>query len=142
MEDAYNNCLGSKGLRRVLAFQAEKDGITPTGAASPVGDTTTTEPDSTEVLDAIYEGVLSLEDNATTIIIDTKGQDEDILALGSLNAGCILIELEAPERVKQSVKSTRAMDGRMSGAWGEYSAQWSYHPDSGMDMIIYKNEGN
>jgi hypothetical protein len=34
------------------------------------------------------------------------------------------------------MEQTRALDGRQQDTWGGYTASWSYHPDSGMELIV------
>lgn len=79
---------------------------------------------------------LKLEDDGKTLIIDTVG-DKDFggTDLGELN--CVLNELDAPARVRTSIDQTRALDGRLSESWDGIIVEWSYHPDSGLQMIIY-----
>ncbi len=42
-----------------------------------------------------------------------------------------------PERVRNHVASTRALDGIQEDDWNGYSAQWSYHPDDGLSITIW-----
>jgi len=41
-----------------------------------------------------------------------------------------------PSFVSEAVWATRALDGRQEDSWPGYTAAWSYHPDSGLRMII------
>lgn len=34
------------------------------------------------------------------------------------------------------MSQTRALDGTQHGTWGNISASWTYHPDSGLDAVL------
>jgi hypothetical protein len=34
------------------------------------------------------------------------------------------------------MEQTRALDGRQSETWEDFSASWTYHPDNGLDVLI------
>ncbi|KUG58985.1 hypothetical protein [Nesterenkonia jeotgali] len=50
--------------------------------------------------------------------------------------GCIMEEIDAPTHVKDDVSRTRALDGTRDTSWGDYSASWTFHPDSGLNIQI------
>jgi hypothetical protein len=41
-----------------------------------------------------------------------------------------------PESVTAQMDGTRALDGRQPASWDGYTASWTFHPDSGFDLII------
>lgn len=45
---------------------------------------------------------------------------------------CIASRLRVPDRVNEQIAATRAVDGIQIANFGDYQAQWSYHPDSGL----------
>lgn len=49
---------------------------------------------------------------------------------------CFLDELDAPESLKTKLGQTRALDGTQSAAWAEFEATWTYHPDSGLNLLV------
>lgn len=51
-------------------------------------------------------------------------------------------ELNLPSSVVNEISRTRALDGRMSETFDYVSLSWSYHPDSGLNLIIKKNALN
>lgn len=65
---------------------------------------------------------------------------------------CLLEGIQTPDHVTRSMDTTRALDGRQDASWdflapegdaawdGQVSAEWSYHPDSGMNLIVTKNQ--
>jgi hypothetical protein len=80
-----------------------------------------------------------LADGDTTLVIDTKG-DDDYAGVDYSTLACALDELGTPTRVVTAIESTRALDGRQSDSWDGFAASWSYHPDTGMDLIVSFDE--
>lgn len=76
-----------------------------------------------------------LDDGGSSLTIDTKGSDD---AVGDeiVEAFCALRALNAPDYLIELMQTTRAMDGRQSEEWDGYRADWSYHPDSGLQLTI------
>lgn len=74
------------------------------------------------------------------------GDGGDTLALrsvGNKSAGltevqleCFLDELEVTDAIRTELGTTRALDGRQSADWDGYHATWTYHPNSGLAMVI------
>ncbi len=94
-------------------------------------------------LDA-QEGV-ELVDGDRSLLIDTAGQDQiiDALIAGTTatgatleDLGCVLGQTGAPQAVIAEMNATRALDGRRTGSWDDITASWSYHPDTGMDLVL------
>lgn len=81
---------------------------------------------------------LSLVDDDRTLVIDMKGA-EDLLGVDHLTVSCVLAELETPARVVELMNGTRALDGRQSDTWDSFTATWSYHPDTGLDLLIVED---
>lgn len=50
--------------------------------------------------------------------------------------GCVMDEIDAPTHVKDDVSRTRALDGTRDTSWGDYSASWTFHPDSGLNIQL------
>lgn len=51
---------------------------------------------------------------------------------------CVLEALEVPERVRSHIGSTRALDGMQEDSWDDYNARWTYHPDAGITVTIWR----
>jgi hypothetical protein len=66
--------------------------------------------------------------------VHTEGKEEPGMTVTQL--ACILLELQTPVSVVAVMEETRALDGRQEGTWEGFKASWTYHPDTGMDMII------
>lgn len=76
-----------------------------------------------------------LSDDGRTLMLDHQGQDESRgLTYDVLD--CILTELEVPASVWHEMEKTRALDGRQSASWDGIEASWSYHPDTGLDVVL------
>lgn len=92
--------------------------------------------DANDGLMEYFDGVLAIEDDGRTLVLQTKPKDEDPLGLSALTLDCVVTELGMPTWVEKSISTTRALDGRQSADWDEYSAQWGYHPDNGLNLIV------
>lgn len=81
-----------------------------------------------------------VKDQGNTITFDTKGAHDaagDPLA----DVACVLTTLNAPSRVVAAMDATRALDGVQKDAWDGIDARWSYHPDSGLNLILSDSRG-
>lgn len=52
------------------------------------------------------------------------------------DVACVLAGLKAPQHIYSLIDATRALDGMQSESWGDYVARWTYHPDSGLTVVI------
>lgn len=78
---------------------------------------------------------ITVGDGGTTLLLDHKGEDETAGA-SIEDVVCVLFGLGVPDSVVAQMDSTRALDGRQSASWDGYEVLWSYHPDTGIDMIV------
>lgn len=46
--------------------------------------------------------------------------------------GCVSARLGLPDRIREQMGATRAIDGIQSAEFDDYRAQWTYHPDDGL----------
>ncbi|WP_298040388.1 hypothetical protein [uncultured Microbacterium sp.] len=122
IERVYEACEGSKPIESYLADEGQSDN---SAALS-------------ETFSPMLEGVLALEDNGKTLIIQTKGQDDDPLGVGSLVVDCVFEELPVPAFVQTNIRSVTASSGRLSETWDGYEATFGYHPDNGANIVIVK----
>lgn len=76
-----------------------------------------------------------LSEDGRTLVLDHKGQ-EDATGLNFESVDCVLAELEVPANVSHEMEKTRALDGRQSASWEGIEASWSYHPDTGLDVVL------
>ncbi|QIK63850.1 hypothetical protein G7068_12095 [Leucobacter viscericola] len=60
------------------------------------------------------------------------GADSDVVF-------CILHELGAPQSIETKVGQTRSLDGTREAEWDGWKAQWTYHPDSGLNLLVERD---
>lgn len=89
-----------------------------------------------ESLAEYFDGVVSVEDAGKTLIVSTKSDDDDPIGVSTLALTCVEEELGMPKRVTESIAQTRSLDGRVSDEWDGFAAEWNYHPDNGLNLII------
>lgn len=77
------------------------------------------------------------------IVVGDEGQSVSMDSVGEESAGaeypdilCVLNELDVPDSVLNRINSTRALDGRQTAEWDNFTASWGYHPNSGANIII------
>lgn len=88
----------------------------------------------------------AIGDEGATLILDGAGKDDRKRVQGTTvtvgdnldieEIGCALGGVGTPDSVVAMMEGTRAMDGRQTHTADGYSYTWSYHPDSGLDIII------
>jgi len=74
-------------------------------------------------------------DEGRTLIVDTQGE-EDLGGASIEQLYCVLGELGVPASITARMGNTRGLDGVQTGSWPGYLVTWSYHPDTGLDLII------
>lgn len=77
-----------------------------------------------------------LADEDRTLVLDMKGKEAGSGNLTVEDVVCVLGDLEAPTSVVTLMEQTRALDGRQTAEWDGIDANWSYHPDSGLDVVL------
>jgi hypothetical protein len=82
-----------------------------------------------------------ISDGDRTLYLDMAGSQDGSGNLSVTQVQCILRALKTPDYVMREMASTRALDGRQSDTWADFSASWSYHPDSGLDVLIRQVNG-
>ena len=61
------------------------------------------------------------------------GGTRDMMLMGVV--GCINEKLAFREVVADRMEQTRSLDGTQTGTYGGVTVSWSYHPDSGMQVL-------
>ena len=89
---------------------------------------------------ALTKGSYTILDDGGAIEFDGAGLEKSGIPVGPEpeKVLCVMLELGAPQSVSTKVGQTRALDGTRETAWDGYAAQWTYHPDDGMNMLIEK----
>jgi len=85
---------------------------------------------------ALLQGNVVVEDDGKTLVVRTRSTDADPLGASTISLECVQVQLEVPTRITESISTTRALDGRQNDQWDDYTAQWGYHPDNGLSLII------
>lgn len=78
-------------------------------------------------------------DSGRTLTIDTAGTDTDSGTVTAEGLSCLLLWVDTPTSVTSQMEMTRALDGMQSAVWEGYTANWTYHPDAGLDITITDN---
>ncbi len=76
-------------------------------------------------------------DQGKTMIIKTRGE-KDPTGIGLDGLACIAVELDMSRAVVAHLDRTNALSGEQQDAWPGYTARWTFHPDSGVNMTIQK----
>lgn len=76
-------------------------------------------------------------DEGGSLDLDTRGE-KDPTGLTVDELYCVLDQIETPDGVISHMKRTRALDGRQSAEWKGMEASWSYHPDTGLDVLLIR----
>lgn len=71
-----------------------------------------------------------------TMFFDTAGDAEGSGDHDLYDALCTLRSLEAPEHVINHIGNTSSLQGMQSDSWGDFTAEWTYHPDQGLDIVF------
>lgn len=77
-----------------------------------------------------------LSDGDHTLFLDTTGRESGSGRYSVADLACVLNALQAPTYVVRAMEQTRALDGRQTETWEDFSASWTYHPDNGLDVLI------
>jgi len=74
-------------------------------------------------------------DEGQSLTLDTSGE-EDLGGISFMNLECMISALDIPDAIESRILATRALDGVQDATYDEVSLSWSYHPDSGMTLIV------
>jgi len=105
------------------------------GNAIAAASVSTVLPKAVDSCSARDKAGISLGDKDTSLTVDTEGKD-DTTGAAMEDLACILRELKVPDSVVAQMDSTSSLQGRQSAEWEELKASWTYHPDSGMKLIV------
>ena len=90
--------------------------------------------DATQACEVEADLFIQLGDEGQSLSMQTEGEESP--GADVADVVCVLGELNVPDSVLTRLSSTRALDGRQSADWSDYSASWGYHPDNGLDIVI------
>jgi hypothetical protein len=81
-------------------------------------------------------GVL-VSDGGNTLTVDMMGE-EDYTGANYMDVMCLIDAVKTPDYIISSIEATRALDGRQRDEFNGVEVSWSYHPDSGLDIVYHK----
>ena len=90
--------------------------------------------DAATACDVEANSWIEVGDEGRSISMKSEGEESDGADISDI--ACIFGELDTPDSVINRVDSTRALDGRQTATWNDFSASWGYHPDDGLDIVI------
>lgn len=80
------------------------------------------------------DSYIYIGDNGKTLLMD--GEGDDSAGAPSADVWCVLQELNVPESTISQMERTTSLMGVVSDSWDGISADWSYHPDNGFDVVL------
>ena len=81
--------------------------------------------------------VLVVADKGKTLTLTTAGKSGKSASYTDIeDVACVLYELEVPSYVTSHIDSTRALDGQQTDEWDGISARWTFHPESGLHLVL------
>lgn len=125
--------VGGSALGRSFEQQAAADAAAAQAAAAEAAKSSLFE-DALNKCGASSKA--TVEDDGRTLILDMRGSKSLSGTLTATETYCVLDALDVPTSVKSLMDTTRALDGRQTGSWGDIEASWSYHPDQGLDIVL------
>ena len=90
--------------------------------------------DAAETCNVTETAGIDIGDNGQSISMSSEGNESAGAEYSDIS--CVLGELEVPDSVDNRIGTTRALDGRQTADWDEFTASWGYHPDSGLNIVI------
>lgn len=83
---------------------------------------------------------IEVADSGTSIIMDGPADNSNQLTEFLTDLYCVLAELEVPDFVIHNLENTTSLMGLQQAEWSGIHAQWSYHPDNGLDLVLTDSE--
>ncbi|MGN7149279.1 hypothetical protein ACTHQ6_09845 [Arthrobacter sp. SAFR-179] len=83
-----------------------------------------------------HDADAKLGDNDTSLTLNGKGKEDLLTGLPDSMFDCILKAAKTPDYVRSQMGSTRALDGTQHASWDKISASWTYHPNTGLDVVL------
>ena len=79
--------------------------------------------------------LLVVADKGATLTLTTAGES-GVSYTDIEDVACVLAKLEVPSYVVSHIDSTRALDGQQTDEWDGISARWTFHPESGLHLVL------
>ena len=68
--------------------------------------------------------------------IELQGADEFGRGHDFSEIRCVLRELDIPDSLLSRMTNTTSLMGIVEGQWDVYKAEWTYHPDNGLNVFV------
>lgn len=80
------------------------------------------------------DSYIYIGDNGKSLLMD--GEGETSAGASSADVWCVLEALDVPESTVAQMEKTSSLMGVVSDSWDGISAEWTYHPDNGFDIVL------
>jgi hypothetical protein len=126
------------GIGAALVVQGDSDatGAAAEPAAEPEAGTRFEEAFAQAGVTSKY---ITVEDGGTSIIVDGPPDDTNTNTFYP-DLAALLSALDIPAYVVDQIDSTSSLQGLREASWYGIEAQWSYHPDNGLDLTLVDTE--
>ena len=78
---------------------------------------------------------ITVQDGGASIIVDGPSDSTNTNTFYP-DLAALLAALDVPSFVVDQIDSTTSLQGLREASWDGIEAQWSYHPDNGIDMTL------
>lgn len=112
---------------------------TPTSTPDSTANTEDSSDDEIAILAKIPDADVcgaALDYAGVSYTVSTDGRSAVLSSPDGWQVKCITYWLEGPSSIYERVLTTRAIDGTQTATWGNWTASWNYHPDSGVNFIV------
>lgn len=80
------------------------------------------------------DSYIYIGDSGKSLLMD--GEGETSYGAPSSDVWCVLEALDVPESTVAQMEKTSSLMGVVSDSWDGISAEWTYHPDNGFDVVL------
>ncbi|MBK0421569.1 hypothetical protein JD292_05735 [Leucobacter sp. CSA2] len=81
----------------------------------------------------------SVQDDGESIRFDDAAKFEPNRASAS-EIECFASSIGAPDSLEFKIGNTRAVDGTLNERWKDHQATWTYHPESGLNIVFERTD--
>jgi hypothetical protein len=81
---------------------------------------------------------ITISEDGKSMLLDMQGE-EDLFGADYSEIACVLRELEVPDIVDSQISITTSLMGVQTADWDGITANWTYHPDRGLDISLEMN---
>lgn len=131
----------ASGVTYFAITNSNSDIETPTATSTPdsTANTEDLSDDEIAILAKIPEADVcgaALDYAGVSYTVSADGRSAVLSSPDGWQVKCITYWLEGPSSIYERVLTTRAIDGTQTAIWGNWTASWNYHPDTGVNFIV------